>query len=83
MFSCVPERFQKRQTVLNYHIKQCMAPCTGRVKLSDYKESLSQALDFLKGGSSNSIKQLTAQMEQAADNLEFERAARTLDRVLK
>ncbi len=76
-----PRDFRKGRPCLNYHIKQCMAPCTGRVKLSDYKESLSQALDFLKGGSSNSIKQLTAQMEQAADNLEFERAARIRDKI--
>lgn len=76
-----PRDFRKGRPCLNYHIKQCMAPCTGRVKLSDYKESLAQALDFLKGGSSNSVKQLTAQMEQAAENLEFERAARIRDKI--
>ena len=76
-----PQDFRKGRPCLNYHIKQCMAPCTGRVKLKDYKESLSQALDFLKGGSSNSIKQLTAQMEEAAENLEFERAARIRDKI--
>ncbi|MBQ1617834.1 MAG: GIY-YIG nuclease family protein, partial [Ruminococcus sp.] len=68
-----PQDFRKARPCLNYHIKQCLAPCTGRVKVSDYQESLRQALDFLKGGSSNSIKQLTAQMEEAAENLEFER----------
>ncbi len=76
-----PRDFRKGRPCLNYHIKQCMAPCTGRVKLSDYKESLAQALDFLKGGSTNSVKQLTAQMEQAAENLEFERAARIRDKI--
>ena len=76
-----PQDFHKGRPCLNYHIKQCMAPCTGRVKPKDYKESLSQALDFLKGGSSNSIKQLTAQMEEAAENLEFERAARIRDKI--
>ena len=76
-----PQDFRKGRPCLNYHIKQCMAPCTGRVKLKDYKESLAQALDFLKGGSSNSIKQLTAQMEDAAENLEFERAARIRDKI--
>ena len=54
-----PQDFRKGRPCLNYHIRQCMAPCTGRVKLSDYRESLSQALDFLKGGSSNSVKKLT------------------------
>lgn len=76
-----PQDFRKARPCLNYHIKQCMAPCTGRVKLDDYKESLSQAIDFLKGGSSNSIKTLTAQMEQAAENLEFERAAKIRDKI--
>lgn len=76
-----PRDFRKDRPCLNYHIKQCMAPCTGRVRLEDYRESLHQALDFLKGGSSNSIRQLTAQMEEAAENLEFERAARIRDKI--
>ncbi|MBR1481989.1 MAG: excinuclease ABC subunit UvrC [Ruminococcus sp.] len=76
-----PQDFRKGRPCLNYHIKQCMAPCTGRVKLRDYRESMEQALDFLKGGSSNSIRRLTEQMEQAAENLEFERAARIRDKI--
>lgn len=76
-----PRDFRKGRPCLNYHIKQCMAPCTGRVKLKDYQENVAQALDFLKGGSSNSIKQLTEQMEEAAENLEFERAARIRDKI--
>ena len=76
-----PQDFRKGRPCLNYHIKQCMAPCTGRVKLKDYRESVEQALDFLKGGSSNSIKQLTEQMNEAAENLEFERAARIRDKI--
>lgn len=76
-----PRDFRKARPCLNYHIKQCMAPCTGRVRLADYRESLHQALDFLKGGSSNSVKLLTAQMEEAAEQLEFERAARIRDKI--
>ena len=76
-----PQDFGKGRPCLNYHIKQCMAPCTGRVKKADYKEAVSQALDFLKGGSSNSVKQLTKQMEEAAENLEYERAAKIRDRI--
>lgn len=76
-----PRDFRKGRPCLNYHIKQCIAPCTGKVKLKDYKESVEQALDFLRGGSSNSIKQLTQQMEEAAENLEFERAARIRDKI--
>ena len=76
-----PRDFRKARPCLNYHIRQCMAPCTGKVKLADYRESMNQALDFLKGGSSNSVRQLTAQMEEAAENLEFERAARIRDKI--
>ena len=76
-----PQDFRKGRPCLNYHIKQCMAPCTGRVRLEDYRESLEQALEFLKGGSSESIKRLTEQMEEAAENLEFERAARIRDKI--
>ena len=76
-----PQDFRKGRPCLNYHIKQCMAPCTGRVKLKDYQESVDQALEFLRGGSSNSIKQLSQQMNEAAENLEFERAARIRDKI--
>lgn len=76
-----PRDFRKGRPCLNYHIRQCMAPCTGRVKPDDYRESLRQALDFLKGGSSNSVKQLTAEMEAAAEKLDFERAARIRDKI--
>ena len=74
-----PQDFGKARPCLNYHIKQCMAPCTGKVKPEDYRENVSRALEFLKGGSNASVKQLTEQMEQAAENLEFERAARIRD----
>ena len=74
-----PQDFGKARPCLNYHIKQCMAPCAGKVKPEDYRENVSRALEFLKGGSNASVKQLTEQMEQAAENLEFERAARIRD----
>ncbi len=76
-----PQDFGKGRPCLNYHIKQCCAPCTGKVRLADYQENVRQALDFLKGGSSNSIRELTAQMEKAAENLEFERAATIRDKI--
>jgi len=76
-----PEDFGKARPCLNYHIKQCSAPCTGRVKLSDYKESVSQALDFLKGTGKESIRNLTEQMYKASEDMEFERAAQLRDRI--
>lgn len=76
-----PQDFGKGRPCLNYHIKLCTAPCTGRVKFADYNESVEQALSFLRGGSSNSVKDLTKKMEEAAENLEFERAARIRDKI--
>lgn len=76
-----PQDFGKGRPCLNYHIKLCTAPCTGKVKFADYNESVEQALSFLKGGSSNSVKDLTKKMEKAAENLEFERAARIRDKI--
>lgn len=76
-----PQDFGKGRPCLNYHIKLCTAPCTGKVKFADYNESVEQALTFLKGGSSNSVKDLTKKMEEAAENLEFERAARIRDKI--
>lgn len=78
---CFPRDFGKGRPCLNFHIKQCLAPCTGRVKFSEYNENVEQALEFLKGGSSESVKQLTADMEKAAENLEFERAAKIRDKI--
>ncbi|MCH5298821.1 MAG: excinuclease ABC subunit UvrC [Ruminococcus sp.] len=76
-----PECFGKERPCLNYHIKQCLAPCTGKVKFSEYNENVEQALEFLKGGSSESIKQLTEEMETAAEALDFERAAKIRDKI--
>ncbi|MBR2108343.1 MAG: excinuclease ABC subunit UvrC [Ruminococcus sp.] len=76
-----PEDFGKQRPCLNFHIKQCAAPCTGRVSFEEYDESVRQALDFLKGGSGKSVKMLTEEMEKASENLEFERAAKIRDKI--
>ncbi len=76
-----PEDFKKARPCLNYHIKQCLAPCTGKVSFKEYNENVEQALDFLKGGSTKSLKQLTAEMEEASENLDFERAAKIRDKI--
>ncbi len=76
-----PRDFGKGRPCLNFHIKQCLAPCTGKVKFSEYNENVEQAISFLKGGSGESVKQLTLEMEQAAENLEFERAAKIRDKI--
>lgn len=76
-----PQDIGKGRPCLNYYIKQCCAPCRGRMKPEEYREAVSEAVDFLRGGSAESMKRLTEKMEQAAENLEFEYAARIRDRI--
>lgn len=66
---------------LNHYIKQCCAPCTGKVKEEDYNERLNQAVEFLTQGSAKMLETLRQNMEEAAENLEFEKAARLRDRI--
>lgn len=72
----------KGRPCLNYYIKQCCAPCVGMVKRNTYVDYVNDAVDFLKGADTFSISRLTAQMNQASDNLNFELAARLRDRIL-
>lgn len=76
-----PEDFGKARPCLNFHIKQCLAPCRGKVSFKEYNENVEQALEFLKGGSAKSIKVLTERMEQASENLDFEKAAKIRDKI--
>lgn len=66
---------------LNYFISKCSAPCAGKISQNDYEENLRQAVEFIKGGSSKMIKKLESEMEIAAENLEFEKAARLRDKI--
>ena len=66
---------------LNYFIKKCSAPCAGKISQKDYEENLLQAVDFIKGGSAETVKKLQAQMEEAAENMEYEKAARYRDKI--
>lgn len=76
-----PRDFGKSRPCLNFYIKQCDAPCSGKLKKKVYLENINEALEFIKGGSSTSTQNLTARMEQAAENLDFELAARIRDRI--
>ena len=76
-----PRDMGKSRPCLNFYIDQCCAPCRGRIRGEDYIEAFQQALDFVKGGSGTSIRELTKRMEQAAEDLDFELAARLRDRI--
>lgn len=76
-----PEDIRKGRPCLNYHIKQCMGVCTGRISREAYGEALGEAVDFIKNGGAQSVPILTAKMEVAAETLDFEKAARYRDRI--
>lgn len=76
-----PQDIGKGRPCLNYHIKLCSAPCTGKITHKEYTENLKEAVEFLKGGNNADIKKMTEEMNLAAENLEFERAARIRDRI--
>ena len=64
---------------LNYHIKQCLAPCQGYVSKEEYRQQVAGALEFLNGNYSPILKDLEEKMNKAAEGLEFEEAARYRD----
>ncbi len=76
-----PEDFGRYRPCLNFHIKQCCAPCTGKVKLRDYNERVESALEFLSGDSAKTVRELQERMTAAAEALDFERAARYRDQI--
>lgn len=64
---------------LNYHIKQCLAPCQGYVSKEEYRQQVAGALEFLNGSYSPILKDLEEKMKKAAEAMEFEDAARYRD----
>jgi excinuclease ABC subunit C len=66
---------------LQYHIKRCSAPCVGLIDPSHYQQSVAYAKLFLQGKNQVIIKTLNEKMEQAADQLDFERAADCRDQI--
>ena len=76
-----PQEFGKGRPCLNFYIKRCMGVCRGKISLEEYNEILAQALDYIRGGSSQSIQTLTRRMEECAENMQFEKAAQLRDRI--
>ena len=67
---------------LNYHIGRCEAPCRCKISNKEYNETVNLAVDFIKHGNSNFlVEKLKDNMEKAAENLDFEYAAKLRDRI--
>jgi excinuclease ABC subunit C len=80
--SCTDSFFATRKRpCLLYQIKRCSAPCVERVTKEDYAELVGDAKDFLAGKSTKVQQKLAAQMQEAAEAMDFEQAAVMRDRL--
>lgn len=71
----LPRDIGLERPCLNYHIRQCFAPCQGYVDQERYREQINQALEFLNGNYQPILKDLENKMKTAAEALDFETAA--------
>lgn len=79
---CHDREFSNRvRPCLQYQIKRCTAPCVGLISAEDYHQDVQDTLDFLSGKSDEVIAKKQAQMQAAADELAFERAAQLRDQI--
>ena len=80
--NCSDTTFDSRtRPCLLYQIKRCSAPCVGYISASDYAASVADAARFLRGNSTEIQEQLGVQMAEAAEAMEYERAAALRDRI--
>ena len=70
----LPRDIGKERPCLNYHIKQCDAPCQGYISQEEYGKSVTEVLRFLNGNYDGVLKELEEKMNAASEALEFERA---------
>lgn len=78
----IVEGGEPTRACLNYHINLCKAPCSGYVSKAEYWEMIDEIINILNGTDTSIIKKLKLEMEKAAEELEFEKAAKIRDRIL-
>ena len=70
----LPRDIGKERPCLNYHIKQCDAPCQGYISQEEYGKAVSQVIRFLNGSYDSVLNELEKKMNAASEALEFEKA---------
>ena len=75
----LPRDIGLERPCLNYHIKQCLAPCQGYVSKAEYRKQVDGAMEFLNGNYAPILKDLEQKMRAHSENLEFEEAANFRD----
>lgn len=78
----IVEGGEPTRACLNYHINLCKAPCAGYISKAEYWEMIDEIINILNGTDTSIIKKLKLEMEKAAEELEFEKAAKIRDRIL-
>ena len=78
----ITEDGERTRPCLNFHINKCNAPCGGYVSKADYGKMINSVIDILNGKDKEVTKELKEKMEEAANNLEFEKAASYRDKIL-
>lgn len=76
-----PRDYNKSRPCLNGFMDLCCAPCAGRISQAEYKKNVDDAVTFIKGGSVKAVKEMQKRMEDCAENLQFEEAAKLRDRI--
>lgn len=77
----LPKEIGKERPCLNHHIGQCLAPCSGAIASDEYKEFIKDAMDFLEGKHDGIRKKMEAEMAEAAENMDYEKAAALRDKI--
>lgn len=72
----------KDRPCLNYHIKKCLAPCMGYISREEYMKQIDEIVDVLEGKTDKLLKQISKEMEAAAQNMQYEKAAYLRDKIL-
>lgn len=70
----LPRDIGKERPCLNYHIKQCKAPCQQYISQEEYRKSIDEAIRFLNGHYDGILKDLEQKMQEASEHMEFEKA---------
>ncbi len=77
----LPNDIGKFRPCLNYHMKKCLGPCQGGVNKDEYREMMRKICSFLGGQYDEILNELKSQMEKAAEQLEFEKAAQIRNKI--
>ncbi|HJC48668.1 MAG TPA: excinuclease ABC subunit UvrC [Candidatus Lachnoclostridium pullistercoris] len=70
----LPKDIGKERPCLNYHIKQCDAPCQGYISEAEYRERIDQVVEFLSGKYDTILKRLEKNMMEASEAMDYEKA---------